>query len=43
MFTVYNEKGNRFELVEEPDRSLSHTYAETANTTAQRFMPAMTG
>jgi len=28
MFTVYNEDENRFQLVEEPDPSLSYTYAD---------------
>lgn len=28
MFTVYNEEENRFQLVEEPDPSLSYTYAD---------------
>jgi Uma2 family endonuclease len=28
MFTVYNEQENKFELVEEPDPSLSYTYAD---------------
>ncbi|MBO9681617.1 MAG: Uma2 family endonuclease [Flavisolibacter sp.] len=28
MFTVYNEEENRFQLVEEPDPSLTYTYAD---------------
>ncbi len=28
MFTIYNEEENKFQLVEEPDPSLSYTYAE---------------
>jgi Uma2 family endonuclease len=28
MFTIYNEEENRFQLVEEPDPSLSYTYAD---------------
>jgi len=28
MFTVYNEEENKFQLVEEPDPSLSYTYAD---------------
>lgn len=28
MFTVYNEKENKFQLVEEPDPSLNYTYAD---------------
>lgn len=28
MFTIYNEDENRFQLVEEPDPSLSYTYAD---------------
>jgi Uma2 family endonuclease len=28
MFTVYNENENKFQLVEEPDPSLSYTYAD---------------
>ena len=28
MFTIYNEEENKFELVEEPDPSLSYTYSD---------------
>ena len=28
MFTIYNENENKFQLVEEPDPSLSYTYAD---------------
>ncbi|MDQ3682369.1 MAG: Uma2 family endonuclease [Bacteroidota bacterium] len=28
MFTIYNEEENKFQLVEEPDPSLSYTYAD---------------
>jgi len=28
MFTIYNEEENRFQLIEEPDPSLSYTYAD---------------
>ncbi|HTM91725.1 MAG TPA: Uma2 family endonuclease [Flavisolibacter sp.] len=28
MFTIYNEEENRFQLVEEPDPSLTYTYAD---------------
>jgi len=28
MFTIYNEKEHKFQLVEEPDPSLSYTYAD---------------
>lgn len=31
MFTVYNEEESRFQLVEEPDPSLSYTYADYLN------------